>query len=82
MCSACCAVLMIAGHNALCGSGPGRNLAFDDAVALRSGGASVGAAPTPFLTATLGVGQKSLGFAVEHGEHCPHHETIRFNHRE
>ena len=28
-----CAVLMTAGHNALRGSGPGQNLAFDDAVA-------------------------------------------------
>ena len=34
MCSACLrAVLMTAGHNALRGSGPGQNLAFDDAVA-------------------------------------------------
>src|SRR5215468_7323229 len=29
-----CAVYMTAGHNALRGSGPGQNLAFDDAVAL------------------------------------------------
>jgi hypothetical protein len=34
MCSACLAVLMTAGHNALRGSGPGQNLAFEDAVAL------------------------------------------------
>jgi len=33
MCSACCAVDMTAGHNALRGSGPDQKHAFEDAVA-------------------------------------------------
>jgi hypothetical protein len=34
MCSACYAVHVTAGHNALCGSGPGQKHAFEDAMAL------------------------------------------------